>query len=85
MANCKTAVSILQELCAKKGVTPVYDTVGQEGASHQPKFFMRCTVGSTIGNGQGPSKRAAKQAAAEEILQKLDVEVPQTDCARTET
>ncbi|XP_072028451.1 double-stranded RNA-specific editase 1-like [Amphiura filiformis] len=85
MANCKTPVSILQELCAKKGVTPVYDTVGQEGASHQPKFTMVCTVGSTSGRGQGPSKKAAKQAAAEEILQKLDVEVPQTDGTRIET
>ena len=85
MANCKTPVSILQELCAKKGVTTVYDIVGQEGASHQPKFTMRCTVGSTVGTGQGHSKKAAKQAAAEEILEKLKVEVPKTDSAKKET
>ncbi|XP_072179639.1 RISC-loading complex subunit tarbp2-like [Diadema setosum] len=76
MANCKTPVSILQELCASKGVTPVYDTIGQEGASHQPKFTIRCTAGDVGGTGQGPSKRAAKQSAAEDVLQQLDVEVP---------
>ncbi|XP_041478590.1 RISC-loading complex subunit tarbp2-like [Lytechinus variegatus] len=76
MANCKTPVSILQELCAKKGVTPVYDTIGQEGASHQPKFTIRCTAGDVVGNGQGSSKKVAKQSAAEDVLQQLDVEVP---------
>ena len=79
MANCKTPVSILQELCAKKGVTPVYDTIGQEGASHQPKFTIRCTAGDVVGNGQGPSKKVAKQSAAEDVLQQLDIEVPAVD------
>lgn len=84
MANCKTPVSILQELCAKKGVTPVYDTIGQEGASHQPKFTIRCTAGDVVGNGQGPSKKVAKQSAAEDVLQQLDIEVPAVETEQDE-
>ncbi|XP_033099405.1 RISC-loading complex subunit tarbp2-like [Anneissia japonica] len=76
MTNCKTAVSVLQELCAKKAVTPVYETIGQEGASHQPTFTIRCTVGDVTGTGEGHSKKSAKQAAAEVVLRQLEVPIP---------
>ena len=51
MANCKTAVSILQEHCARLGMTPIYSTISQEGLSHQPKFTISCTAGPTVGTG----------------------------------
>ena len=54
MANCKTAVSILQEHCAQLGMTPIYNTISQEGLSHQPKFTISCTAGPTVGTGRLP-------------------------------
>lgn len=69
-----TPVSVLQELCAKKGVTPQYDTIGQEGDSHQPIFTIRCIAGGSMGSGQGHSKKDAKQAAAKDLLEQLGVD-----------
>ncbi|PIK62433.1 putative RISC-loading complex subunit [Apostichopus japonicus] len=74
MNNCMTPVSVLQELCAKKGVTPQYDTIGQEGDSHQPIFTIRCIAGGSMGSGQGHSKKDAKQAAAKDLLEQLGVD-----------
>ncbi|XP_071957659.1 RISC-loading complex subunit tarbp2-like [Antedon mediterranea] len=88
MMNCKTAVSVLQELCAKKAITPVYETIGQEGASHQPTFTIRCTVGDVTGTGEGHSKKSSKQAAAEVVLRQLDVAIPvsvKSDSTETST
>ncbi|XP_038045270.1 double-stranded RNA-specific editase 1-like isoform X2 [Patiria miniata] len=85
MANCKTAVSILQEHCAQQGMTPIYTTISQEGQSHQPKFTISCTAGPTVGTGEGVSKKSAKQAAAEAVLQQWDVEIPKLDSVKAET
>ncbi|XP_022085279.1 double-stranded RNA-specific editase 1-like isoform X2 [Acanthaster planci] len=85
MANCKTAVSILQEHCARQGMTPIYNTISQEGLSHQPKFTINCTAGQTVGTGEGVSKKSAKQAAAEAVLQQWEVEIPKLDSVKAET
>ncbi|XP_033639534.1 double-stranded RNA-specific editase 1-like isoform X1 [Asterias rubens] len=85
MANCKTAVSILQEHCAQLGMTPIYNTISQEGLSHQPKFTISCTAGPTVGTGDGVSKKCAKQAAAEAVLQQWEVEIPKIDSAKAES
>lgn len=78
-----TPVSVLQELCAKKGVTPQYDTIGQEGDSHQPIFTIRCIAGGSMGSGQGHSKKDAKQAAAKDLLEQLGVDTSAFESQQT--
>lgn len=49
----KTPISYLQELCTKRGITPQYDLIANEGAVHEPTFIMRVTVGEIISTGKG--------------------------------
>lgn len=49
----KTPISYLQELCTKRGITPQYDLIANEGAVHEPTFIMRVTVGEIISSGKG--------------------------------
>lgn len=46
---CKTPVSLLQELCMRRGISPKYDLLQIEGAVHEPTFVYRVTVGEFIG------------------------------------
>ncbi|XP_043210472.1 RISC-loading complex subunit tarbp2-like isoform X1 [Amphibalanus amphitrite] len=64
----KTPVSLLQELCAKRGITPKYDLIQVEGAVHQPTFLYKATVGEFMATGQGQSKKKAKHAVAKAVL-----------------
>ncbi|WAQ95020.1 PRKAB-like protein [Mya arenaria] len=48
----KTPISYLQELCTKRGITPQYDLIANEGAVHEPTFIMRVTVGEIISSGK---------------------------------
>ena len=45
----KTPVSLLQELCVRKGITPKYDLVQIEGAVHDPTFRYKVTVAEFSG------------------------------------
>ncbi|KAL5006542.1 hypothetical protein ScPMuIL_015348 [Solemya velum] len=67
----KTPISFLQELCTKRGITPQYDLLANEGAVHEPTFIMRVTVGDIVANGQGTSKKKAKHAAAQSALNQI--------------
>ena len=50
----KTPISYLQEMCTKRGITPQYDLVANEGAVHEPTFIFRATAGTElIGTGKG--------------------------------
>ena len=49
----KTPISFLQELCTKRGVTPQYDLIANEGAVHEPTFVFRVTGGDFVGTGKG--------------------------------
>jgi dsRNA-specific ribonuclease len=66
-----TPISMLQELCQKLNKTPRYDLLTMEGRAHQPSFVFRCTVGDVTGEGHGTSKKQAKHAAAENVLNQL--------------
>lgn len=62
-----------EEVQARVGVTPRYVEVGGRGPDHRPVFTVEVWVGDEVwGRGEGPSKRAAAQAAAERALQRLD-------------
>lgn len=67
----KTPISLLQELCARRGITPKYDLLSIEGAVHEPTFVYRVTVNEIIATGMGQSKKKAKHAAAKAVLDKL--------------
>lgn len=67
----KTPISYLQELCTKRGITPQYDLVANEGAVHEPTFIMRVTVGEINAQGKGSSKKKAKHTAAQAALNQI--------------
>ncbi|MGI6207099.1 MAG: ribonuclease III [Anaerolineae bacterium] len=62
-----------EEVQARLGITPRYVEVGGRGPDHRPVFTVEVMVGDEVwGRGEGPSKRAAAQAAAEQALRRLD-------------
>jgi len=67
----KTPISVLQEFCAQRGMTPTYDLIANEGAVHEPIFVYRVVVGEIVATGKGPSKKKAKHNAAQEALEKI--------------
>ena len=67
----KTPVSLLQELCVRRGLTPKYELVHTDGAIHGTTFKYRVTIGEFVATGCGQSKKKAKHSAAKSILDKL--------------
>lgn len=67
----KTPISYLQELCTKRGITPQYDLMANEGAVHEPIFIMSVSVGDIVSTGKGSSKKKAKHAAAQAALNRI--------------
>ncbi len=69
--------SLLQErVQARVHCTPVYRTVSQTGPDHAKEFLVQAVVGpQVIGQGVGPNKQAAEQAAAQDALENLDTEL----------
>jgi hypothetical protein len=49
----KTPISYLQDLCTKRGITPQYDLMANEGAVHEPIFIMSVSVGDIVSTGKG--------------------------------
>ena len=68
--DAKTA---LQEYVqGRGGDLPHYREISRSGPDHQPTFVVEVTVhGSEPVRGEGPSKRAAERAAAENLLENL--------------
>lgn len=66
------AKSNFQELAQdKEGITPVYKVLSEEGPDHEKQFTMGVYLGEKqIGEGTGPSKQSAEQAAAADALAK---------------
>lgn len=62
----------LQEWAQGKGIAaPRYVITGREGPDHEPRFAVAVEVeGFAPVGGEGPSKRAAEQAAAGEFLRR---------------
>jgi ribonuclease-3 len=56
----------------KRGVTPSYETVSEEGPDHDRQFTVAVMLGRVeVARGQGKSKQEAEQAAAEAGLDKM--------------
>lgn len=64
----KKAMSILHEWCTYRGCAPKYDFVKSEGHDHCPTFFYSVTAGELSAEGSSTSKRGAKHAAAQALL-----------------
>lgn len=64
--------SALQERLARRGARVRYDVTRESGPAHDRLFEVDATVdGDPIGHGEGRSKKAAEQAAAEQALEGL--------------
>jgi len=70
----RDAKTILQEKLHAMGQShPHYQVVGKQGSDHAPVFKVEVNAGDAgRARGNGPSKRAAEQAAAAALLDKLD-------------
>jgi ribonuclease-3 len=62
--------SRLQEIAQEKlGITPTYETLGEEGPDHQKVFTVSVLLGSEhVARGKGPTKQRAELNAAEKAL-----------------
>nr|CAH8848904.1 unnamed protein product [Trichobilharzia regenti] len=67
----RTPISILQEVCVKKGITPIYELVSSEGPIHEPLYVFLCTAGPFSATSRGASKKRAKHQASYLILLKM--------------
>jgi ribonuclease-3 len=76
--------SLLQEWAqAELGQTPRYHTLSATGPDHQKEFTVEVRLGGEVyGQGIGPSKQAAEQAAAEAALKKAGQPSPLRDAPR---
>jgi ribonuclease-3 len=64
--------SALQELLARRGARVSYEVVGATGPPHRRTFAVEAIVGDErVGAGEGRSKKAAEQVAAEQALQQF--------------
>lgn len=70
----KDAKTTLQEWAQGRGLgLPTYKVTGQAGPDHQPVFDVVVHLeGAGTAEGNGQSKRAAEQAAAETLIAKLE-------------
>ena len=67
--EAKTGV---QEWAQGRGLPlPDYVVAGRDGPPHAPVFEITVTVAGRTGSGSAGSKRAAEQAAAEDLLGQL--------------
>ncbi|HLV35587.1 MAG TPA: ribonuclease III [Spirillospora sp.] len=59
--------------------TPIYVVIDEEGPDHEKEFTVEVVIGDqVIGQGQGRSKQLAAQAAARNVLKKLEAgEIPE--------
>ncbi len=65
----------LQERLARQGASVSYRLMEATGPAHRRSFTSAAMLGDAIiGTGEGPSKKASEQAAAEEALLRVDGE-----------
>jgi ribonuclease-3 len=64
--------SELQELLARRKARVTYAVIGESGPAHRRTFEVEAIVdGEAVGRGEGRSKKAAEQMAAEQTLKRL--------------
>jgi ribonuclease-3 len=70
----KDAKTALQEWAQARALgLPIYSTLGVDGPPHNPDFLIGVEIeGTAKASGRGPSKRAAEQVAATNLLEQLN-------------
>jgi ribonuclease-3 len=64
--------SALQELLARRHARVSYEVIAESGPPHRRKFEVAATIDrKRVGEGEGRSKKAAEQDAAEKALKRL--------------
>lgn len=83
-ARDRDSKSLLQEFSqGHLQVTPTYRTVAEKGPDHAKEFTIEVLIGKKpYGQGRGPSKQMAAQAAAKVALERLEREVIGTPSGR---
>ena len=67
----------LQELLARSSRHVTYVEISVEGPPHERRFTCAAIIdGEELGRGAGPTKKAAEQEAAREVLSKLGADEP---------
>jgi ribonuclease-3 len=73
----RDAKTSLQEWAQARGLSPTYTLLARLGPDHAPSFHVEARVQDHMAAvGEGPSKRAAEQAAAEAFLVREGVWAP---------
>ncbi|XP_026464910.1 interferon-inducible double-stranded RNA-dependent protein kinase activator A homolog A-like [Ctenocephalides felis] len=68
-------VGWLQEFCTSKGwLTPTYTLMLTEGAAHEPKFYVTCSLMKFFEVGAHRTKRGAKREAANKVWRQVFAE-----------
>jgi Chloriridovirus ribonuclease III len=68
-------ISKINLYCQKKHLMPPsYETLKKEGLDHKPNFQVSCTFERLVEFGVGPTLKAAKENAAEQIVELLDLD-----------
>jgi ribonuclease III len=68
----KDAKTALQEWAQARSLgLPGYEVESQEGPSHSPRFVLRVTLGENSATGEAGTRRAAEQAGARALLDRL--------------
>ncbi|MGL6099997.1 MAG: ribonuclease III [Fusobacteriaceae bacterium] len=72
--------TILQEYTQKeKKIVPTYEVVSESGPDHMKTFEIVVKIGIDIfGKGIGKNKKIAEQAAAKDLIKKLEVKINET-------
>ncbi|MFQ5765777.1 MAG: ribonuclease III [Rhodospirillales bacterium] len=72
----KDAKTVLQEWAQAQGLPlPRYRVTGEKGPAHSPVFLVEATIqGREPARAEGANKRAAEQAAAQILLQRIEAE-----------
>ncbi len=72
LAPPKDAKTALQEWAQARGLDlPCYVVAARGGPAHAPSFEVTVTVAGQVGRGSAGSKRAAEQAAAADLMERL--------------
>ena len=65
--------TVLQELLQAKGLSASYELIDESGPAHDKRFRIAVAAGGDVlGEGEGKTKKAAAQAAAEEALRAMN-------------
>uniref|UniRef100_A0A4W4FJV3 Adenosine deaminase RNA specific n=1 Tax=Electrophorus electricus TaxID=8005 RepID=A0A4W4FJV3_ELEEL len=73
----KNPVSVLMEHSQRSSHAVEFINTGQDGPPHDPRFKFRVKIGETLfPEASAPSKKAARQLAAEEAVKALQGELP---------